>query len=134
MKNGLLKWTLPVGMLLVICLQFYKVFSDQLTRWKGGGYGMYTEVHPQERQVWVQWGDSVKQVNTATGHSIQWHRKAVLLCYRPNAEKMKKFARDYARAHHLSSVKIQVWKPQVDARYNTLSRTLINEISYAAER
>ena len=133
MREPILKWSIPIIFFLMACWQFYMVDAHGLTRWKGGGYGMYTEIHPKERQVWVQWGDSIKRVAMATGHSIQWHRKAVLLCYRPSDEKMKKFARDYANAHQLQSVTVQIWKPQVDTKNNTLFRSLINEESYVSE-
>ncbi|GMG85267.1 hypothetical protein LNKW23_44850 [Paralimibaculum aggregatum] len=33
--------------------QYYQSHFDLLTPWKGGGYGMYTEPHPNYRSVWA---------------------------------------------------------------------------------
>ena len=44
---------IPVLMALVAVGQMIVVEQQALTRWKGGGFGMYTEVHFNHREVWV---------------------------------------------------------------------------------
>lgn len=39
------------AVVLVAAAQLALVHGGGLTRWKGGGFGMYTEAHPNERQV-----------------------------------------------------------------------------------
>jgi hypothetical protein len=64
MKGLLLKYTLPAIIIAVAGFQFYQSKYHQLSRWKGGGFGMYSEVHPDRRQIWVITHDSSFQVNS----------------------------------------------------------------------
>jgi hypothetical protein len=132
MKEIALKLSIPLFMMLAAGWQFYMVHTQQLTRWKGGGFGMYSEMHPQYRQVWVVLAnDSSYWINNSTGHTKTWQNKATKLCYRPNKKKLTEFARQYAASHLLSEVTIQVWQPDIVRKDNHLHRVLINEVSYA---
>ena len=44
---------LVAGAFCVALLQITLSLSGGLTRWKGGGFGMYTEPHPSKRRVWL---------------------------------------------------------------------------------
>lgn len=43
---------------LVVAVQFSQSIFGQQTRWKGGGFGMYTEPHPSRRITWLVATDS----------------------------------------------------------------------------
>ncbi len=45
-------WLLPLIVIIVFFSQLY-MQSKGLSRWRGGGFGMYTEVHFDYRQIWV---------------------------------------------------------------------------------
>ena len=56
MKDRLLRLEtlLVVVPAIVACLQIYLTSVSDLTRWRGGGFGMYSDAHPsQSRNVWV---------------------------------------------------------------------------------
>jgi hypothetical protein len=41
--------------ILVASIQIYFALTSDLTRWRGGGFGMYTDPHPHvNRTVWVE--------------------------------------------------------------------------------
>ena len=46
-------WVLPAVALVVALAQLNATRSTTLTRWRGGGFGMYSELHPSRRQLWV---------------------------------------------------------------------------------
>jgi hypothetical protein len=47
---GIALYAVPI---FIASLQiFHSNFSD-LTRWKGGGFGMYTEMYPENRSIWL---------------------------------------------------------------------------------
>lgn len=44
-----------VGLIIAnVCFQFYTHKTTALTPWKGGGFGMYTETHVDNRTVWLE--------------------------------------------------------------------------------
>ena len=58
MKSKLLPYyTVPLLMLIVIAFQFNSV-SHGLTRWKGGGFGMYTTPHPNNFSIWIEFNNN----------------------------------------------------------------------------
>lgn len=132
MKEIALKLSIPLIIIWVAGWQYYMVYNQELTRWKGGGFGMYAEIHPQYRQVWATINDSSFMINATSKHSQTWQTKASVLCYRPNKKKLTEFARQYASAHNLDKVTIQVWEPEIRPKNNLLQRVLINEVSYAS--
>ena len=54
-KNAKVLATLLVVLVVVnVGLQFYTHKTTALTPWKGGGFGMYTEPHADNRTVWLE--------------------------------------------------------------------------------
>lgn len=43
----------PALALLIATLQLIVSSLSTLTPWKGGGFGMYSELHPNKRQLWL---------------------------------------------------------------------------------
>ena len=43
-----------------VALQMFTHKSTALTAWKGGGFGMYTEPHPDSRSVWLTFSTGVE--------------------------------------------------------------------------
>lgn len=40
--------------LVIVARHTYLISTTSLTRWKGGGFGMYTEPHPVLRSLWAK--------------------------------------------------------------------------------
>ena len=61
MKKVLLFYAIPFFMFGIAIHQLLQI-QKGLTRWKGGGYGMYSEIHPYYRQVVIN--DSLMKIDT----------------------------------------------------------------------
>jgi len=57
----MLFYAIPVFMFGIAIHQLLQI-QKGLTRWKGGGYGMYSEIHPYYRQVVIN--DSLIKIDT----------------------------------------------------------------------
>ncbi len=44
---------IPAVALIVALCQLIMVHQHRLTRWRGAGFGMYSELHPSHRQLWL---------------------------------------------------------------------------------
>ncbi|MDJ0788361.1 MAG: hypothetical protein QNK05_16260 [Myxococcota bacterium] len=49
----LAKWAPPLLLGAVASVQLAAAQLSPLTRWRGGGFGMYAEIHPDARRVWI---------------------------------------------------------------------------------
>lgn len=76
-RQRLIKWiqygAIPVLMVVVICVQLYSVQTAQLSRWRGGGFGMYSEYHPNTRHFWLTPPD--KEAATLVVNHRKKHRQ-----------------------------------------------------------
>ena len=127
MKVLLLKYTLPAIIIAVAAFQFYQHHYHQLSRWKGGGFGMYSEVHPDRRQIWVITRDSSFQINNKS----KLYAAAYRLKIKPNKKNTMAFALKTADQLNIESITIQIWEPFLDISTNRLSRIQIQEVKYA---
>jgi hypothetical protein len=127
MRGLLLKYSLPAIIIGVAAFQFYQVYYHQLSRWKGGGFGMYSEVHPLWRQVWIISDDSTFQVKKQP----KLYAAAYRLKMKPDYKNTHAFAVIAANQFHKDNITIQVWEPQLDITTNRLSRKRIQEVKYA---
>lgn len=60
------RYLLPLVVMLVIAsIQIARVHLYGQTRWRGGGFGMYTELHPNHTEIWVYRGDKPRQLDRA---------------------------------------------------------------------
>ena len=48
------KWLLISVPISVAVWQLYQSNFSNLTRWKGGGFGMYTDIHINHRCIWIE--------------------------------------------------------------------------------
>jgi hypothetical protein len=127
MKNLLLKWSLPVLVLVVIGAQFFMVYRHRLTRWKGGGFGMYSQIHPIDKRVWIVTRDSswsVHEKNSTLG------KMAHTLRFYPNHKKLQQFARKVASTYRIEVFAVEIWEPHLNPKSNTLARKLTARIEY----
>ena len=122
-KSRLLKYAIPAVMLMVIAVQLFLVYSKNLSRWKGGGYGMYTEIHYYHNKIYVNGmsADSLAKdddLKDALG----------FLKLMPNKDQLKKTAELVLKKTKKDSIHMQIWKPKMSANNGKYTRVLIDEI------
>jgi hypothetical protein len=133
MKGFVLKYALPLLILSVAIHQFYMVYQNRLTRWKGGGFGMYSEMHALTREVWIGKEDSMWLASNPKVTKREVANKANRLRFMPNKNKLFLFATYAAKQYGYDSILVQVWEPILNPENNTLSRKLISELQYAGK-
>jgi hypothetical protein len=133
MKGILVKYALPLLIVAVASHQFYMVYQKQLTRWKGGGFGMYSEMHPLTREVWIGKRDSMWLASNPKITIKAVAYKANRIRFKPNEKQLEQFAAFAAKKYHYNSLLVQIWEPVLNPKDNSLSRKLIREVQYAGK-
>ena len=128
-KNlSILKYAVPILAVLIVLIQLVIVNITHLTKWKGGGFGMYTEVHCYYNEVHIknldQSLDSLRTVDISLDKAI---KQAKCL---PNTSNLKAIAGLVSKYNLEDTITVQVWKPLIDAKNNFYSRKLINEFQW----
>lgn len=124
-KTLLLKYGIPCLAVVVIVVQLYNVHINNLSRWKGGGYGMYTEIHYQGNQIYIT-GMSVDSLiaNNSINESFRY------LKLMPNEKNLEKAAKQVLNSTNKDSIHIQVWKPTINSKDGKYTRVLLEELYY----
>ena len=130
----LLRYIVPIVAFCIASTQFYSAQSGLISRWKGGGFGMYTEAHPQRRPILIN-GIFYKNVLKDNKDKISDELDSDIQSLRENANSEKLF--NIAKQLDLAGIFpekelliIQVWKPIFDIKKQSASRELVNEIEY----
>lgn len=117
-------YSLPLLVVLVACFQLFKTETSNLSRWKGAGFGMYTNINEVHNIILVN--DTVFTYELFKPmDNIQKHRVKSNLLYNPNNKTAKKFIRSLKNEHEVKS--LQIYRPVVDVSNNQLSYTLAYE-------
>lgn len=128
MKNAtkivLLKYGIPVFALIVVAVQLVLVKTKELSRWKGGGYGMYTEIHYVYNQIYIP-GFSVDSLVKDNEEMQSTFGKLLVM---PNRYNLKKVAKIVLKTQDVDSINVQIWKPLVNSKKGTYTRVLSDEI------
>ena len=66
MKDKILTFIVPFICVGVALFHLYNVNRNNLSRWKGGGFGMYTEINEERRIVWIEINDSALSFSSKT--------------------------------------------------------------------
>ncbi|WP_430467637.1 hypothetical protein [Winogradskyella ouciana] len=124
-KTLLLKYGIPCVAVVVIMVQLCNVHINNLSRWKGGGYGMYTEIHYQGNQIYIT-GMSVDSLiaNNSINESFRY------LKLMPNERNLEEAARQVLNLTNEDSIHIQVWKPTINSKDGKYTRVLLEELYY----
>lgn len=123
-----LVFCVPVIALIVITFQVVMVKTNQLSRWKGGGFGMYSEIHHGHNEIWLKHKtisiDSLAQKNKRLNASIK------RLKAHQTKNNLKTTAKLIQKLTQYDTIVLQVWKPKIDVNKATYYRTLASEITY----
>tara|TARA_B100000809_G_scaffold111697_1_gene110240 strand:+ start:391 stop:798 length:408 start_codon:yes stop_codon:yes gene_type:complete len=123
-KKVFLKFGIPSLAIIVIVIQLFFVNTQNLNRWKGGGYGMYAEVHYYYNQIYIpdMSVDSLLQDDPVMKTTLGF------LMVMPNEDNLKKAAKLILKKTCKDSIHIQIWKPDVNSKNGIYTRILIDEI------
>lgn len=123
-KEFFLKYGIPGIAVIIIALQLFFVNTQNLSKWKGGGYGMYTEIHYFDNQIYIPGMsiDSLLKDNPKMKKNLSY------LMLMPNKNNLKNAGELILKTTHKDSILIQVWKPNVNSKNGYYSRVLVDEI------
>lgn len=127
-KASIFKYWVPILALLVIAVHFILVKTSHLNKWKGGGFGMYSEVHYYYNDLVIdnlnKPLDSLIIEDKKIAHFVMDVKRL------PNAGNLKKMAELVSKYVSSDTVTIQIWKPSIDSKHSTYSRELLNEYQF----
>lgn len=124
--NIFIYWV-PALAFLVVAIQLILSINWNLTKWKGGGFGMYSEVHFYYHDVFISPLsiplDSLQKKDKNISDAIM---QAKRMPSDANLRRMGELVSKYAPG---DSISIQIWKPRIDAKNAMYSRELINQVT-----
>lgn len=118
---------ITVVLAVVALAQLRRVGDEDLTRWKGGGFGMYSDFHVKHREVWV---------HTSTNEAATVHRvspalqQAASRCTRFANEECLRELETAARRRFPSARRLQVWTFDVEPEGTLFGRRLLAEWTF----
>jgi len=127
-KSSFSKWNtvVPIVALSVIAIQVFLVKQENLSRWKGGGFGMYSEPHYHMNEIRVSNLeiplDSLIKQDPVIERSIKKLKSF------PTDINLKKTTQLLLNKTKADSITVQVWKPYIDMENSTYNREMINKL------
>ncbi len=123
-KEFVLKYGIPTLAVIVIAVHLFLVNTKNLSKWKGGGYGMYTELHYFGNQIYIPGMslDSLLKDNQEMKKTLSY------LMVMPNIDNLNKAGQLILKTTQKDSIHVQIWKPIVNSKNGHYSRVLIDEV------
>ena len=124
MKKYLIYYSVPILMVAIALFQIIQI-PKGLTRWKGGGFGMYSEMHPNYRNVVIN--DSLYKIDSLKINSKK-HVAFKKYAFFPK----EKYLQSLAQTLDLKSdtIRIEVWQLDFDAKKRQLTNKKIKSDVY----
>jgi hypothetical protein len=101
----------PAAALLIAAAQLALVHTHGLSRWRLGGFGMYSDYHPEHLQLW--------HIRQGTPALITATTPLLPTCPQPTAERCLRLANAACLAHlhaclpdAASGDRVELWRPQ----------------------
>jgi hypothetical protein len=128
------RWLVPCLLIAIASTQLGRVFFSGQSRWRGGGFGMYSEFHPNLAQIWlVELGpfevgatarrlfekDAAPEVARLVGRCMRLRSRACLQALAAVLPPSSAPARGR---------RLELWLPTFDAATGTLTRRLEAEL------
>jgi len=135
MKHRFFKYyAVPLLLLSVACVQLFLV-GKGLNRWRGGGFGMYSEFHYSDTVVLIKSakGSAARQDSIVLADSIPRSLVQSVGIF-PHEPSVKKLAAQVASKIKHDSFLIEVWKPSLDMDSLIYRRKLILRYSHENQR
>jgi len=109
----------PLLLVIVASYQLYKSQTTFQSQWKGGGFGMYTDIHPLFNKITIN--DSIIVTDTIFrkgAYQLYNLHKNQFLLY-PNQTHLEKFI-STTKLYNEDSLKINIYAPNVSLGQHTL--------------
>ncbi|MFO7703053.1 MAG: hypothetical protein R6V37_08730 [Psychroflexus maritimus] len=117
-------FSLPLLVLIVACIQIYNTETTNLSRWKGGGFGMYTNINEVYNIIVIN--DSVfSDKYFATSDENLSNKLKKRLLYNTNNKNLEAFLNALKNKETISQVKI--FKPTLNPQTNSFTYQLYYE-------
>ena len=112
----------PLILIAVALVQMVRVFTAGQSRWRGGGFGMYAELHPNATQIWLFESGSTGAAPTLLSESERAPTgDRVARCKRlRSTECLRQIARGLPAL--APGRRLEIWLPDFDAPTGKLSR------------
>ena len=123
-KALLLKYGIPALAVIVIAIHLLLVNTQNLSKRKGGGYGMYTEIHYFHNQIYIP----EMSVDSLLKDDSEMKITLGYLMLMPNKNKLRQAAELVLKRTKKDSINLQIWKPTINSINGIYSRELIDEI------
>lgn len=127
-KFKILTYSVPIVALVVVVLHFILVKTTQLSPWKGGGFGMYAEMH------YYYYDIEVSHLNKPIDSVLLVDRKVARflmdLKRMPNDANLERMGQMVSKYATNDTITIQLWKPLIDAKTSAYSRELLKQYHY----
>lgn len=123
-KKWIAFYALPAMVFIVALFQIYLTQTTTLSRWKGGGFGMYTDINSGQNIIVVN--QAIFNTNMMQNVDEDTKRKAKInLLYKPDDKSVKVF---YDLLNNVTdTTTVQIYQPQLNAKTNTQNYNLIYE-------
>lgn len=106
-----------IGTLLLLLAgwQMYESGWRSLTRWKGGGFGMYAEVHYGARYLWAKCGAGTQPVrlDTLSTQASSYHRALLNAQRQPHIQHLAELGLQAGAVLGMAIDTLEVWAPNV---------------------
>lgn len=120
------EFRIPFIMFMVASVQLVQVQSG-LNRWKGGGYGMYSEIHYNNNEVWIANANGLINVKQLIKKSKNLTQLMTRLKKFPNQNSFQNFCDALRNEQRFDSLTIQIWRPAFNLDSLTYQRLLLYE-------
>lgn len=117
----------PTLLSLVATLQLILVHTASLSRWEGGGFGMYSELPPHSRHVEIDADDSPVHLRLPAEATSALERRIDRFKVIPSERNLESIAA-LLREHAVAPFRIEAWAERYDLDRQKLVRVRIGEI------
>lgn len=121
---------LPVLISVIASFQLIKAETTSLTRWKGGGFGMYTDIHRSYYAIVVN-GEVYNSSHQCEYREVT-DRVIKNFIFNPSAPTATQFYR-YLETEE-DSIQLQLYEPVMDAKRNMLTYKLAYEHTFSKDK
>ena len=113
----------PVIMIVVATIHIITANTSELTRWRGGGYGMYAELNWLAHEVWFY--NVPANIDYLTIHA----KLANKVRRNPSKKNLQQLGNAIKSKQGIDNFYISVWKLEYDNSTNIITKRMANEIN-----